>query len=275
VKKLLALTGFASTLALASVGAGCGSNAEPSGSTSAVSDTTQGLSLTEASPGHVAGSFVRGGVRLSFDATATATGTQTFLLKGQGGHVLLSATSTADGRQMELMDGALRYKASASAAGGTVPPGSGDTSALAAFINSPEAPILPWLSRELGLSGITGVDYPASFMLHSFGVTMARAHAITLPPLPPSVSTNASAKDYYSDNGAYCDGYSNEWGSDCLGMCGPGCSCWQWVCGDCCVHYGCLNHDEACRDCAWDDPGACLGCSSFSAFFSGGGCSHP
>eukprot|EP00730_Choanoeca_flexa_P001302 TRINITY_DN10575_c0_g2_i2.p1 TRINITY_DN10575_c0_g2~~TRINITY_DN10575_c0_g2_i2.p1 ORF type:complete len:346 (+),score=35.88 TRINITY_DN10575_c0_g2_i2:66-1040(+) len=29
----------------------------------------------------------------------------------------------------------------------------------------------------------------------------------------------------------------------CVGMCGPGCSCWHWVCGDCCWHQGCYQHD--------------------------------
>lgn len=35
----------------------------------------------------------------------------------------------------------------------------------------------------------------------------------------------------------------------CLGMCGKGCSCWRFVCGDCCYHYGCFEHDEICRAC--------------------------
>ena len=35
--------------------------------------------------------------------------------------------------------------------------------------------------------------------------------------------------------------------NNCLGMCGYGCSCWSWVCGDCCVHQGCLDHDNCCR----------------------------
>ena len=36
-------------------------------------------------------------------------------------------------------------------------------------------------------------------------------------------------------------------GSTCLGMCGPDTRCWNWVCGDCCLHQGCLQHDECCR----------------------------
>lgn len=38
-------------------------------------------------------------------------------------------------------------------------------------------------------------------------------------------------------------------GSDleCFGMCGKTCWCWAWVCGDCCLHKGCLQHDACCR----------------------------
>lgn len=30
----------------------------------------------------------------------------------------------------------------------------------------------------------------------------------------------------------------------CLGMCGPGCDSWGWVCGDTAVHAACWNHDR-------------------------------
>lgn len=33
----------------------------------------------------------------------------------------------------------------------------------------------------------------------------------------------------------------------CLGMCGPDCKCWSFVCGDCCYHLGCYDHDVCCR----------------------------
>lgn len=34
----------------------------------------------------------------------------------------------------------------------------------------------------------------------------------------------------------------------CVGMCGRKCSCWKFVCGDCCVHRGCEMHDVCCRE---------------------------
>lgn len=32
----------------------------------------------------------------------------------------------------------------------------------------------------------------------------------------------------------------------CIGMCGNGCTCWRWVCGDCCWNKGCYYHDLCC-----------------------------
>ena len=34
---------------------------------------------------------------------------------------------------------------------------------------------------------------------------------------------------------------------ECLGMCGPGCDCWEWSCGNCCYNKGCYSHDLCCR----------------------------
>ena len=35
--------------------------------------------------------------------------------------------------------------------------------------------------------------------------------------------------------------------NDCRGLCGKGCLCWSWVCGDCCWHRGCYEHDLCCE----------------------------
>lgn len=35
---------------------------------------------------------------------------------------------------------------------------------------------------------------------------------------------------------------------NCFGLCGPMCVCWSWLCGDCCVHQGCVDHDRCCRE---------------------------
>ena len=44
-----------------------------------------------------------------------------------------------------------------------------------------------------------------------------------------------------------CEDMRNGSAKECFGMCGKNCWCWDWVCGDCCLHKGCLQHDACCR----------------------------
>lgn len=44
-----------------------------------------------------------------------------------------------------------------------------------------------------------------------------------------------------------CEDMRNGSDPQCFGMCGKICWCWDWVCGDCCLHKGCLQHDACCR----------------------------
>ena len=48
-----------------------------------------------------------------------------------------------------------------------------------------------------------------------------------------------------------CQSLENNWWNDCLGICGRKCSCQRWVCGDCCWHRGCYQHDLCCRHDFW------------------------
>lgn len=57
--------------------------------------------------------------------------------------------------------------------------------------------------------------------------------------------TQSSFKDDDDDCFAYCPPCPDE---ECLGLCGYGCSCWSLVCGDCCYHLGCYDHDVCCRE---------------------------
>ena len=44
-----------------------------------------------------------------------------------------------------------------------------------------------------------------------------------------------------------CQDMRNGSDRECFGMCGARCWCWDWLCGDCCLHTGCLQHDACCR----------------------------
>eukprot|EP00118_Oscarella_pearsei_P016710 m.161309 g.161309 ORF g.161309 m.161309 type:complete len:328 (+) comp38815_c0_seq2:2296-3279(+) len=52
--------------------------------------------------------------------------------------------------------------------------------------------------------------------------------------------------------------------NDCVGMCGKGCSCWKWVCGNCCFHRGCYQHD-LCRGVSFYIP-VNFSCSGFTCW---------
>ena len=47
-----------------------------------------------------------------------------------------------------------------------------------------------------------------------------------------------------------CTSYPNR-ANSCIGMCGKGCSCWKWVCGNCCYNQGCYEHDRCCGAKSW------------------------
>lgn len=39
---------------------------------------------------------------------------------------------------------------------------------------------------------------------------------------------------------------ADEISKGCYGLCGPWCTCWSQLCGDCCWHPGCYQHDKYC-----------------------------
>ena len=55
---------------------------------------------------------------------------------------------------------------------------------------------------------------------------------------------------------------------NCLGLCGRGCSCWWWVCGNCCYNQGCYDHDICCG--SWNSWGCQIplgfSCSSYDCY---------
>jgi len=113
----------------------------------------------------------------------------------------------------------------------------GDMTVLDEMLAIPEVKVLAYMSRALGARGITGSAFPASLVLHKMARQSADALAIEIEPLPPSAGEQL-----------FC---SRPSANNCYGMCGPGCSCWSWVCGDCCYHGGCAKHDSWCRQGQW------------------------
>jgi len=130
---------------------------------------------------------------------------------------------------------------------------SGDPTALDAAQALPEYRALPWLSHALGGAGFTGRDYPATLALHMFNKGVAEKLNVVLPAVAEPTAPSPAAGELPQ---AACQAYPNS-SNACYGMCGRGCSCWSFVCGDCCYHSGCARHDSYCRGSGFWDTAKC------------------
>ena len=208
-----------------------------------------GITLRTATPQRVTGEYSDGqGITLQFDSARV--GDDLFLdLTGVNGRPIVHIETTATSYEFSYLGGQLKLhvtkEAVAQARAGspeTVSTDSfvfeGDRAVLDQMLQLPEVAALPVLSRALGVRGLTGSAFPATLALHKIARQSADALGINVEPL------NVSAQS------SYCTAYPNSW-DNCYGMCGPGCSCWSWVCGDCCYHYGCAVHDSWCRQGKW------------------------
>ncbi|XP_062520982.1 uncharacterized protein LOC134195903 [Corticium candelabrum] len=134
-----------------------------------------------------------------------------------------------------------------------------------------DTPVLEQVAQALGEFGIYGKNSPCALPLYGVAMSVTRR-------LQPEQKEEKNEKTEYE--------YENEleqaerqqrsvsrerrwWKSlfppsskddctpnrdkNCLGMCGRRCSCWSFVCGDCCYHQGCYEHDRCCTN-FWSFP---------------------
>lgn len=120
------------------------------------------------------------------------------------------------------------------------------------------------LSTALGRRGLNGKAFPPLVFLHLLAMQIGTTRGMPPPELPSD-----QAQLFLSESES-CQSLIGDPNNDgCYGMCGPGCSCWQSICGQCCCYDGCRSHDGTCRNCAWHKPWNCLLCASFTSFFWG------
>ena len=116
----------------------------------------------------------------------------------------------------------------------------------------PEIELCLSAAQALGDLGVIGSQNPAAMPFYALTIRMAKYRGILL-----------RGEDFTSDDhrgvqfenrqkrscGSSCP-YGNcpygGYGDDCFGVCGIGCWCASWFCGDCCVHPGCYGHDYCC-----------------------------
>ncbi len=236
--------------------AGCTTDAAPDSRPEQISPPgalgpDDGLTLVNVRPDRITGSYVDPTTRASlvFDAVRAGDVLSMHLSTGDG-RALVDIDTVGDTYRFSYLGGRLtmtvdRAWVEAVRTEGEDGPAAqddsalrwdGDMSVLDETLLVPEMKSLPWMSRALGVRGITGSAFPASLALHK----MARQSADALSVEVPAVQVQGDT--------AFC---SRPTANECYGMCGPGCSCWSWVCGDCCYHYGCARHDTWCRQGQW------------------------
>lgn len=65
--------------------------------------------------------------------------------------------------------------------------------------------------------------------------------------IPPELSAEHGMEDDNADTQDREKRCSRPQRNRCRGLCGLGCNCWKWICGDCCWHLGCYQHDLCCN----------------------------
>lgn len=167
--------------------------------------------------------------------------------------------------------------------------------ALAELLEGPELDLMAEASEALGNEGIRGYENQAAMNFHGLALHYFKLRAWlrrnpqatenTLPPEGNTRVANTQAglrerqKRHSCDErvhlgwGVYitvyhCECHAGE-SNNCRGMCGPGCTCWWWTCGDCCRHEGCYQHDICCNA-GYLTPGCAFpvgfSCSSYTCY---------
>ena len=130
-------------------------------------------------------------------------------------------------------------------------------SALYNIAMSYEAVLIIEAAQALGELGVMGSDYPSVMRFYQLALQLANVRESgedyegdSFAPDTKRHQPRQRRAERCSSNGATCPSGQCpfERGSNrCFGMCGRGCSCWSFICGNCCVHQYCLTHDECCR----------------------------
>ena len=106
-----------------------------------------------------------------------------------------------------------------------------------------EINLLEEAARGVGEKGINGKNTPAAmpFFMFALRITQHHMHAQGLFTGNTTLIRHERQSHECSDSCPPCPD------DECNGMCGYGCNCWEFVCGDCCYHTGCADHDNCCR----------------------------
>ena len=104
-----------------------------------------------------------------------------------------------------------------------------------------ELGLLEKAAEAVGNKGLNGQNTPATlpFFLFALRITQLAEHSNTTV-----VTTVRDKRESYMHCAGTCPPCPND---KCIGLCGKGCTCWRWICGDCCWHLACYDHDLCCK----------------------------
>ena len=136
-------------------------------------------------------------------------------------------------------------------------PDSAVKASIDALAAHPTIRLLEPAARAMGEDlGILGRDEPAAMSFYTTAMVLTQTYS---SKLRATVSETANPSDRYLypsrpgqvfEQGKFpnCDMKTcppcQE--DQCYGLCGRQCNCWSFVCGDCCYHLGCKDHDVCC-----------------------------
>jgi len=145
------------------------------------------------------------------------------------------------------------------------------THALKEFLQRPETKQIPFLSIKLASAGITSISHPSALVIHMPALRIAKRLDLDIDSaLVKSLNNNAQHQDELDPQCAIEDICNNP----CFGMCGVGCNCWSWICGDCNCHKGCWQHDCCCA-CEGESTPCCLNLFTFHCNGYDNNCTPP
>ena len=124
--------------------------------------------------------------------------------------------------------------------------------AIDELLARPEVLLIKDAAFAIGSTGLTGVGNPAAMAFYTTALRFAKSTIVEDQHVASGESEGAAREllskkrsrrslTWCSNSNSYCNICPD--GDDCLGLCGPGCSCWWFICGDCCWNLGCYIHD--------------------------------
>jgi len=230
------------------------------------------LALQAKSPNKIAGTLIGGTGKLQFSSELDGkSALKSFIIKSRDMSLSITASPTVE-NQFEIK---IRKPSGETVyvyrnLGKNVQVIKGTQKSVSGVLDKWDALLLfPLLSYKLGVEmGVTGNIYPAGLPIHAVALSVAKKKNVQVYKMRDRDSDDPRRPgDRHEDTDAgtitpvgssspvsgSCEGrHPASRDQECFGECGPfnedgQCICWDWVCGDCCCHVYCRDHDAACE----------------------------